>query len=343
MNFEKWIGAVAFLISLYILWRIRQVLLLLLVAVILAMVLNRLVRWLQRFGIHHSLAIALSVVTFLIIFSSFVVGVIPPFIEQLQRFILLLPETLEEVQQGVERLQAQIPGEWPEDFQLLELLQNQGQQLIEQQVNDVFIWVSDLLAIVLKLVFIFVLSVMLLSNPQQYRQPFIRLFPAFYRSRIDEILTQCEADLVSWVTGTLITMATVTILSGLGLWILRIPLGLANALWAGFCEIIPNISYIIAMLPPLAIALLEAPWKALPVIGLYFLIQQLESYVIVPWVMKQQVSLPPAMTLLSQVIFATLFGVIGLFLALPLMIVTKIWLREVLIKDLFDRWQTAKD
>lgn len=342
VSFGKWLGIIALITAIYGIWRIHQVLLLVLVAMILAMVLNRLVQRLQRKGLPRNAAIALSVTAFLIVLIGFLLGVIPPFVDQLQNFIILLPQALEAIQLRVAEWQENIPGAWGDDLRLGELLQQQAQPLLGQAFDHLWIWVSDLLAIGLKLVLSLVLTVMLLVNPQQYRQPFIRLFPAFYRSRIESILSQCEVDLVNWVTGTATTMVIVAVLSGLGLWILQMPLGLASALWAGFCELIPNVSYIIAMLPPLAIALLEAPWKALPIIGLYFLIQQLESYVIVPWIMKHQVALPPALTLLSQVIFATLFGFIGLFLALPLMIVTKIILREVLVKDVFDRWQEPK-
>jgi predicted PurR-regulated permease PerM len=88
----------------------------------------------------------------------------------------------------------------------------------------------------------------------------------------------------------------------------------------------------------MAIALLDAPWKAGAVLAVYFLIQQLEQYLLVPTVMAKQVSLLPAVTLLSQIIFAIFFGFLGLLLALPLVIVGQIWIKEVLVKDVLDRW-----
>lgn len=84
MNLAKWIGLFAFLISLYILWRIRQVLLLLLVSVVLATVLGRFVQRLQRSGMPHGGAVALSATLFLVIVISFVGPVVAPFIDELQ-------------------------------------------------------------------------------------------------------------------------------------------------------------------------------------------------------------------------------------------------------------------
>lgn len=85
-------------------------------------------------------------------------------------------------------------------------------------------------------------------------------------------------------------------------------------------------------------ALLVSPGKAVAVLILYILIQQFEAYILVPYVMKQQVELLPAVTLLAVVVFGSLFGFLGVFLAVPLVIVCKIWLNEVLIKDVLNNW-----
>ncbi|MEO1342081.1 MAG: AI-2E family transporter, partial [Cyanobacteria bacterium J06635_13] len=81
----------------------------------------------------------------------------------------------------------------------------------------------------------------------------------------------------------------------------------------------------------------------LAVVILYVVIQQVESNVLTPIVMQKQVSLLPAITLLSQVAFAVFFGLLGLFLALPITVVAQVWLKEVLVKDILDRWQIEDD
>jgi predicted PurR-regulated permease PerM len=183
---------------------------------------------------------------------------------------------------------------------------------------------------------------MLLANPQAYRKGFVRLFPSFYRRRVDGILDQCEVALGRWLGGALISMSVVALMSMVGLSILRIPSPLAQGILAGVLNLIPNLGPTISVIPPMAIALLEAPWKSVAVFGLYFAIQQIESNFLTPYVMAQQVSLLPAVTLLSQVFFATFFGFLGLFLALPLTVVGQIWVKEVLIKDVLDQWRSDR-
>jgi predicted PurR-regulated permease PerM len=179
---------------------------------------------------------------------------------------------------------------------------------------------------------------MFLADPAPYRKSFIRLFPSFYRRRVDEILTKCDVALRGWLVGILFNMFVIASLSFVGLMILRIPLALAQASLAGILTFIPNIGPALSVVPPMAIALLETPWKAIAVLILYIVIQQVESNFLTPYVMAQQVSLLPAITLLAQVFFATFFGFLGLLLALPLTVVGQVWLKEVVIKDILDQW-----
>ena len=129
------------------------------------------------------------------------------------------------------------------------------------------------------------------------------------------------------------------IMSFTALLILQIPLALSQATLAGLFTFIPNIGPALSVVPPIAISLLEEPWKAIAVLGAYVLIQQIESNLLTPLVMAQQVSLLPAFTLLAQVFFASFFGFLGLFLALPLTVIAQVWIKEALIKDILDKWE----
>ena len=86
------------------------------------------------------------------------------------------------------------------------------------------------------------------------------------------------------------------------------------------------------------IAVLDAPWKIVAILIWYFIIQNIESYWLTPRVMAEKVSLLPAVTLFAQIFFARTFGLIGLLLALPLTVVAKTWIEEVLFKDILDQW-----
>ncbi|WAL61895.1 AI-2E family transporter [Thermocoleostomius sinensis] len=340
MKFGQLLGLVALLISLYILWRIRQILLLVFLAVVFSTVLNPIVRRLRQSGAKRSFAAVLSVLGFLVLLALFGWLIVPPFINQFELLTQLVPLGLVQLRSWLIVMQNEVPGSLWDNLPRVDDVIRQAQPFVQWTFNNFFSLFSNFLGILLSLLLFIILTVMLLVNPRPYRQGFILLFPAFYRHRVDVILSRCEVSLIGWIRGVLINMAALFVLSAIGLWILRVPLVLANAALAGLLEAIPNIGPTLSLIPPIAIALLDAPWKAGAVLVLYVVIQQLEQFLLVPYVMATQVALLPAVTLISQVIFAIFFGFLGLLLAIPLTIVCQIWIQEVLIKDVLDQWKT---
>lgn len=339
MTLGKWMGIVALTLSLYILWQIKQLLLLVFTAVVIANALNLLVKQFQKLNVRRSYAVLLSVLIVLSSTVTFIWVIVPPLFEQLQQLIDLVPKGINQLNSWLSLLEKRLPPE------LLELLPNftqlsqQIQPLYNRLLGGGFTFFSTSVGILLNILLVFVLTIMLLADPTPYRKGFIRLFPSFYRQRIDEILVLCEQSLQGWLIGTLFSMTFLLVLSFIGLLLLDIELALAQAMLTGLLTFIPNFGPVLSVIPPTAIALLDAPWKSLAVLIFYIILQQVEGALLTPLVMAQQVSLFPAFTLLAQVFFATFFGFLGLFLALPLTVIGQIWIHEVLIKDVLDQWQ----
>lgn len=339
MSLGKWVGLLALVVSLYILWQIRQVLLLVFLAVVLATALNRIVQRLEKSRVNRGIAALLSVVILLTFLTGFFWIIVPSLIDQFQQLIQLVPRGLERFRDWFTWLQTRIPGQSREYIPTVNDLIRQLQPIVARLFGNFFALFSNFLAIILNLLLVLVLTIMLLANPSPYRKGFVQLFPSFYRRRIDAILSECNVALGGWLAGILFNMTVITVLSGVGLLILQVPLPLVNALLAGLLTFIPNVGPTLSVIPPIAIALLDAPWKAIAVLILYIAIQQIETNILTPLVMQRQVSLLPAVTLASQVVFAIFFGFLGLLLALPLLVVAQVWLREILIKDVLDNWQ----
>ncbi|AKG23085.1 AI-2E family transporter [Calothrix sp. 336/3] len=340
MNLGQWIGLFAILLSLYILWQIKEVLLLLFAAVVLASTLNRLARRFQRSGMSRGFSVLLSVGIFIALIVGFFWLIVPSFAVQFQELTRQFPQGLERFNTWLDELKTRIPAQLIPYIPDIDSLSKEAQPFFNRVLGSSFAFVSGSLEVVLKILLVMVLTGMFLANPQAYRKVFIRLFPSFYRRRVDGILDRCEQSLGGWVIGAIIAMAVVGSMSVLGLWILQVPSALALGVLAGFLNLIPNLGPTMSVIPAMAIALLDAPWKPLAVLILYFIIQQAESNFITPIVMAHQVSLLPAVTLTAQLFFAYFFGFLGLFLALPLTVVAKIWVQEVLIKDVLDQWGT---
>ena len=338
MSFGTWIGFVAFFLSLLVLWQIRQLLLLIFTAVVIATSLNILVKICCRRGLKRSYGVSLAMIVLLGTGFLFFQIIVPPFIEQFQELAALVPQGIDKLDIWTDILLDRLDPEILSYFPDAEEINTQLQPLINQFLGGGLNFFYNSFGTLLSTVLLLVLSLMLLADPTPYRQGFIRLFPAFYRPRINQILKLCDRSLQSWLTGILFSMFTITLLSFVSLLALKIPLALTQAVLAGILTFIPHIGATLSVLSPMAIALLDNPWKSLAVLILYIVIQQIESNLLTPVIMSQKINLLPAITLLSQLFFATFFGVLGLFLALPLTVVGKVWIQEILIKDILDCW-----
>ncbi|WP_066377680.1 MULTISPECIES: AI-2E family transporter [unclassified Anabaena] len=338
MNLGQWIGLIAIVLSLYTLWQIREVLLLMFAAVVLATTLNRLAKRFQRSGLKRGFAVLLSVAIFLAGVIGFFWLIVPPFAQQFNELTYRVPQGLDRFNTWLDELRTRIPPQLIPYIPDINSLIEQAQPFVNRALGSSFAFVSGSLEVLLKVLLVLVLTGMLLADPLAYRKVFVRLFPSFYRRRVEGILDKCEVSLEGWVTGATIAMGVVGLMSVTGLSVLGVKAALALGVLAGFLNLIPNLGPTMSVVPAMAIALLDHPWKAVAVLILYFIIQQLESNFITPVVMAHQVSLLPAVTLISQLFFVTFFGFLGLFLALPLTVVAKIWVQEVLIKDVLDEW-----
>lgn len=347
MKLTDWINLALLGMALFILWRFRQIVLLIFAAVVLVTALNSLTRrFVRTYGWPRDRA--LLVTSAFVVLGTFIfLGlVLPLFFTQFQELLELTPKGFAIASGWFDDFQDNPPAWFPS--QEIQLIPDLG-DLIRQATaigttvfGNFLAFFSSSVAIVLQVLLLTVLTLMVLANPPAYRTLLLRMFPSTYRRRADEILTQCETALLSWMGAVALSSLFVATLSFVGLVILGVPFAFAHAVLAGVFNFIPNLGPTLSAIFPVFVALLQSPGKALLVIVLYVLIQNLESYWFTPMTMQKKVSLLPAATLIAQIFFATFFGPLGLILALPLAVVCKTWIEEAWIKDVLDRDPTAE-
>ena len=345
-------GLVAIAAACLLLWSLRDVLILLFASVVLAMALCTMVGSLrERWPIPRPLALAVCLVGVVMVVVIGLAVLVPPFINQFNQLLLQLPAAALELKQItiaiLNRMSGMVYGLQGASDWSLRLLANgsalpDGAALasgLSGGLRQLLGLAGNLGAGLVQLLFVVAVSLMVSVQPNAYRDVAIRLMPSFYRRRSRDILLQCGEALSSWMVGLLISSVCVGVLAGIGLSLLGVKLVMANALLAGVLNVIPNVGPTMSTIFPMAVALLDAPWKSLAVLGLYVVIQNLESYVITPSVMHHQVKLLPGLTLTAQFVFTVIFGPLGLLLALPLAVVMQVMIREVVIRDMLDGWK----
>jgi len=171
-------------------------------------------------------------------------------------------------------------------------------------------------------------------DPDLYRRGFLRLIPSKRRPRVSEILSLIAHTLQMWMVGKLASMVLVGVATWVGLALLGIPLAMVLSLVAATLTFIPNFGPILSAIPAILLALLQGPTTALWVAGLYIAIQTVESYILTPLMQKKLVSLPPAVTIIAQVLMGTLAGGLGVVVATPLTAAALVLIKEAYVKDL---------
>jgi predicted PurR-regulated permease PerM len=358
VTLANWLGLTGLIIALLLLWSLRDVLVLVFAAVVLAMAICTLVGLARRrLGCPRPLALLLSLGGLIVLLVAVGTVVIPPFLSQFQELLLQLPEAgrllfnlLREWQGwAIQSIYGRdgVTSQWLQRF--IEDGLDTGSAISSGLSTGLTGGLKGLLGVagnlgngLIRLLFVVAVSLMIAVQPHAYRQALTLLLPSFYRRRFRHILTLCGDALSSWMAGLLISSLCVAVLAGIGLMLLGVKLVVANAVLAGVLNIIPNVGPTLSTVFPMAVALLEAPWKALAVLLLYVLIQNVESYLITPSVMQHQVNLLPGLTLTAQFVFTVMFGPLGLLLALPLAVVLQVLIREILIHDVLDPWKRRR-
>ena len=356
MKLPHWLALSALLSTGYILWSLRVILIQIFAGIVIAMALCTLVDKLKaKVPISRPIALLICLLGVLMIFGLVVIIIVPPFTEEFQQLIIQLPSAaitlFDLAKDNLARINDIIYGENQKSVLGYQVFSNGFNPLpdsttlatgVGDGIKKILGLAGNLGSGFLQLLFVIAVSLMIAIQPSSYREVVILLVPSFYRRRARSILKDCGKALSSWMVGVLISSVCVAILAGIGLSILGVKLVIANALLAGMLNIIPNVGPVISTIFPMSVALLDEPWKALAVLGMYIFIQNLESYLITPSVMHHQVKLLPGLTLTAQFIFTVMFGPIGLILALPLAVVLQVLIKEVVVHDLLDPWKRTR-
>lgn len=171
------------------------------------------------------------------------------------------------------------------------------------------------------------------AAPARYRAGTIALVPAAYRARAKQVIDALNHALRGWMVGTLINMTVVGVATTIGLWVIGVPHALALGLLAFLLEFIPYLGPILSAAPAILIAMTIGPAEAGYTLLLYVAVQQIEGYLLVPYVYERQIHLAPALTIAAQLVFGTLLGVPGIIFATPLTACAVVLTQELYMKE----------
>jgi predicted PurR-regulated permease PerM len=282
----------------------------------------------QRTGIKRNIALVIVVLLLTAIFGLGGWAMAPQISEQSGQLAKEIPAAVERLQAEVaqhpllKRLVAELPP--PEDIvkQMGSLVPNAG------------LFFSGVIGALGNIVIIIFVGIYFAASPGVYTGGFIRLVPQQKRGRAREVMQEMGDNLSSWLLGKAVSMLIVGVTTAIGLSMLGVPLALILGVIAGLLDFIPYLGPIMAGIPAVLLALSISPDLALYALLLFAAINMLEGYVLQPMIEAKAIELPPALVIVMQLIFGTLFGFAGVALATPLAAVLSVLVKMLYIEDI---------
>ena len=313
----------ALLLGVYFVYEIWTIVLVLLLALLFAIVLSGPVNYLARRGLPKVLSVLGVLGGFVLAVWLASVAVIPVIQKQAEQFIKDLPTLLAQVQDLT------INGVGISPQSVLE----EGRDYLSSHVT--FSSVLDISRSITETVSLslvaFIVTVYLIIHPALLIDGFVSLFPAGQREKVRDVLGKMYRAVQKWFLGQLSAMVIIGVLTAIALSIIGLPYALLIGAFSGLLAFIPLIGTVISIIPPVLLALAIDPILIVWIVLSYIVIHQVEAHVIQPLVMSRAVTLHPVVVVSAILIMGSLFHLIGLLLAVPLMAALSVLVRELWI------------
>jgi predicted PurR-regulated permease PerM len=312
------IFAVLLLLSLGLIFILRNLIFELFVALLLMTILEPMVVTLSKYKVPRVVSVLVTYILVIGFFVGTISLVVPTVIDQTASFINALPNYLANV------------GITP----------TISSEVINAFVNNVgsasgaifqftFSIVNNIVAILMVLVFTFY---MLVSRNKLEDQLGI-FFGEEKKKELGDIIDTLEKKLGGWARGELILMFAIGLATYIGLRLIGIPYALPLAILGGVLEIVPFLGPVISAIPSVLIGIGISPLTGIGVAALTFLIHQLEGYVLVPKIMEKSAGVSPLVTLISLAVGARLAGIVGAIISVPVVITLQILAKKYLVRE----------
>jgi predicted PurR-regulated permease PerM len=299
------------------------------IAVIVALPLSAAADRAQRRGLPRLLGAAMALFALMAALVGLGFAIIPAFIDQAKEFSNRLPSILASGQHQLGGIKGLHTGNLSHSLTgLLNSYIKHPDQIVGPAAQVGSTAAVTTIGIVLVLVGAFTMAV----NPEPVLEFTLRLFPVNKRALMREVMARVRTAWMGWMTAVALDMVVLGTLLWLGMVIVGLPFAVGFATFSALMTVIPNYGSIISAIPPILAALAQSPTKAVLVLIVYLIVNQIEGNLLLPLIMARTVDMHPAVVAIGLLVVAALFGLVGVFIAIPLISLTTILIQALWIE-----------
>jgi predicted PurR-regulated permease PerM len=255
--------------------------------------------------------------------------VIPTVVEQLKSLASSAPAALEDLRSRyVDLVGGQADGGASQIKGLVNRFLDRPLSIIEPLLSVG----AGVVGVIFTVVLIILTAYYIAVRPEPLLDGAVRLFPPGRREWVVHVMARLRTAWVGWMRGVIADMLISGTLLYIGLTLVGLDYALLFSVFSALLVVIPYFGSVVAGLPPVLLALTDSPQRALVVLLVYIAVQQIESNLVIPLIMSQTVRLHPAMIAVGVVAVGALFGVVGLFVAVPVLSTIQIFVDELWVR-----------
>jgi predicted PurR-regulated permease PerM len=202
---------------------------------------------------------------------------------------------------------------------------------VELPRSRVFAYMRNAAAAIASVFAVLFMVAYMLIDGERLRNLFLLIYPPEVRGQRQSTMRRIARKMSSWLSGQLLLCAIIGVTTFAGLLALRVPYALPLAIIAAVGELIPVIGPTVGAVPALAIALLNSRWQFWAVLIFAVLLQKAENWFIVPRVMSRKVQVSPLAVFIAFMIGASLLGIIGAIIAIPVAAIVQVAFEEAFV------------
>ena len=314
--------------------QLMTLLLVVLVVIIVSLPLCAAASFAERRGSPRALGASAALIAAFAVLLGLGFAVVPAFVSQVRAFAQRLPTILAGTDRYIHglvgkktrSLSAQLTG-------FVDGYLHHPARLVDPVEQAGVTVVGILIVLVLIIVAAFLIAI----KPRMLVDGFLRLLPQAWRPRAEDVMSRVRTAWLGWMAAVGLDMLVLGGLLFLGLEIIGLNFAIGFALFSAFMTVIPNYGSVISAIPPILAGLAQSPTKALLVLIIYVIVNQIEGNLILPLIMARTVDMHPSVVSLGLLVMAALFGLIGVLIAIPLLS-----LAVILVKALWIEPQEAR-
>lgn len=313
--------------------KIKEILFPIFISILIAYLVNPFVSFFEDKGIKRVQSIIIVYFLLLCIMALTVLFIFPIITNEMSSLFKILPGNIDDLTYKINDIKNNYLAYLPKEFSTVlvkrtSMLNKEIASMIDASIQSII----SLTGHILNLILTPIITFYLLKDKDILKSEIKEIIPENMRGRFSKILKDLDSVMSKYIRGQIYISIIVTVLTSIGLMIIKVKYSVLIGILAGILNIIPYFGPILGSIPAIVMGLIDSLYKGIWAFVIFFLVQQIESAFFAPKIMSDSVDLHPITVIVALLVGEQFFGIWGMLLSVPVVAMIKVILKDVFIE-----------